>query len=110
MNRPSLVSGIPVTTSGYRKNSPNVNSKKVLVPSNNISMLENDGTPLEKGKIIGTGTTTGNKKVMTPGNRYNFKGDKSVVETPLLKTCSCWKGHSRVPGTKPCAKGSCKKD
>ena len=25
------------------------------------------------------------------------------------KTCNCWKGHSRVPGTKPCAPGSCEK-
>jgi len=26
------------------------------------------------------------------------------------KDCTCWKGHSRVRGTKPCAKGSCKKN
>jgi len=26
------------------------------------------------------------------------------------KSCNCWKGHSRVPGTKPCTPGSCKKD
>ena len=25
------------------------------------------------------------------------------------KKCNCWKGHERVPGTKPCAKGSCRK-
>jgi len=25
------------------------------------------------------------------------------------KTCNCWKGHERVPGTKACAKGSCRK-
>tara|TARA_R100001443_G_scaffold19413_2_gene30936 strand:- start:572 stop:799 length:228 start_codon:yes stop_codon:yes gene_type:complete len=30
--------------------------------------------------------------------------------SPLNKRkCNCWKGHKRVPGTKPCAKGSCKK-
>ena len=27
----------------------------------------------------------------------------------LQKKCDCWKGYKRVPGTKPCAKGSCKK-
>ena len=25
------------------------------------------------------------------------------------KDCTCWKGYSRVRGTKPCAPGSCKK-
>lgn len=29
---------------------------------------------------------------------------------PKAKKCSCWKGYSRVPGSKPCAPGSCKKD
>ena len=26
------------------------------------------------------------------------------------KKCDCWKGYSRVQGTKPCSKGSCKKN
>jgi len=31
--------------------------------------------------------------------------------SPLAKKdCNCWDGYSRVPGTKPCAKGSCEKD
>ena len=25
------------------------------------------------------------------------------------KNCTCWEGYKRVPGTKPCAKGSCEK-
>ena len=25
------------------------------------------------------------------------------------KKCTCWEGHERVPGTKACAKGSCRK-
>jgi len=25
------------------------------------------------------------------------------------KDCNCWSGYKRVPGTKPCAKGSCEK-
>ena len=25
------------------------------------------------------------------------------------KDCNCWEGYDRVPGTKPCAKGSCEK-
>lgn len=27
-----------------------------------------------------------------------------------MRKCNCWKGYSRVPGTKPCAPGSCRKD
>ena len=72
-------------------------------------MTEKNGDPLEKGPIKGTGTTTGNTKIMKPGNDYNFPGDKEVKETPLLKKCNCWDGYKRVPGTKPCAPGSCTK-
>lgn len=25
------------------------------------------------------------------------------------KDCTCWAGYERVPGTKPCAPGSCQK-
>lgn len=28
----------------------------------------------------------------------------------LNESCDCWKGHKRVPGTKPCAPGSCVKE
>jgi hypothetical protein len=28
----------------------------------------------------------------------------------LKEACDCWKGHKRVPGTKPCAPGSCVKE
>jgi hypothetical protein len=35
----------------------------------------------------------------------------AIESSPMkAKSCNCWKGHSRVPGTKPCAPGSCKKD
>lgn len=26
-----------------------------------------------------------------------------------MKSCGCWKGYERVPGTKACAPGSCRK-
>tara|TARA_R110001583_G_C5573277_1_gene402258 strand:- start:289 stop:687 length:399 start_codon:yes stop_codon:yes gene_type:complete len=35
---------------------------------------------------------------------------KAKKPSSFKKSCNCWKGHSRVPGTKPCAKGSCKKN
>tara|TARA_R110000796_G_scaffold252286_2_gene385942 strand:+ start:83 stop:319 length:237 start_codon:yes stop_codon:yes gene_type:complete len=31
------------------------------------------------------------------------------LSNPFKKNCSCYEGYSRVQGTKPCAKGSCKK-
>ena len=34
---------------------------------------------------------------------------KSKSKPPLAKKCNCWDGYKRVPGTKPCAKGSCTK-
>ena len=27
----------------------------------------------------------------------------------MQKKCNCWDGYERVPGTKPCAPGSCRK-
>lgn len=32
-----------------------------------------------------------------------------VAERILEKSCDCWKGYERVPNTKPCEKGSCRK-
>jgi len=77
--------GTKVTNTGYRKDSPDVNNKQNIIPSNKISMSENDGKPLEKGKIVGEGLTTGKKKIMKPGKDYSFPGDKAVLETPLKK-------------------------
>jgi hypothetical protein len=34
---------------------------------------------------------------------------KSFTEY-LNEACNCWKGYKRVPGTKPCAQGSCVKE
>jgi hypothetical protein len=50
---------------------------------NQISMREEDGTPLEKGYIAGTGMQTGVTIIMEPGKNYNFAGDNEVLETPL---------------------------
>ena len=36
-------------------------------------------------------------------------GKKGYDHSPLAKKCNCWDGYERVPGTKPCAPGSCKK-
>ena len=45
---------------------------------------------------------------------YKMKGFSGFGNSPATKksgkSCNCWKGHSRVPGTKPCTSGSCKKD
>ena len=109
MKGPSLYPGMKRSSHGYRKG--HIDSKHKIIPSNNISMCEDDGSPLEKGDIKGTGLTTGNTKIMKPGKNYTFAGDNEVLETPLAKKdCTCWKGHSRVPGTKPCAPNSCEKN
>ena len=85
MSGPSLYPNIKRTTSGYRKNSPDVNNNQNIVPSSEISMKENDGKPLEKGEIKGVGLTTGSTKTMKPGKNYKFPGDKEVLETPIKK-------------------------
>lgn len=35
---------------------------------------------------------------------------KGAIATNHCKAdCTCWEGYKRVPGTKPCAPGSCEK-
>ena len=110
MSGPSLYPNIKRSNSGYRSNSPDNSEKSLVIPSNKISMHEDDGSHLKKGNIKGTGLTTGNTKTMKPGKNYTFAGDNEVLETPMTKKgCTCWKTHERVPGTKPCASGSCRK-
>jgi len=51
------------------------------------------------------------EKMRKPGEK-GAPTEKALKESqsPAKKSCDCWEGHSRVPGTKPCAPGSCKKD
>jgi hypothetical protein len=62
------------------------------------------------------------KESFKPHNMYhkevaNTRGEHEKLEKKgyehspyTAKSCNCWDGYSRVPGTKPCEKGSCKKD
>ena len=62
---------------GYLKNSPDVNNKQNLIPSNKITM---------KGvehKVKGV-DNLGNKKIMEPGKNYKFPGN-IVTETKYKK-------------------------
>ena len=52
---PSLYPNLRRSSSGYRKDSNAVNDESLVVPSNKISMKEENGDPLEKGDIEGTG-------------------------------------------------------
>ena len=85
MSGPSLYPNIKRSNSGYRSNSPDNNEKSLVVPSNEISMCEEDGGELKKGDIKGTGLTTGNTIVMKPGKNYKFTGDNEVLEEPTKK-------------------------
>lgn len=78
----TYVTGI-FSVDGYRNDSPDVNNPFNVIPSGRISMREHDGTPLKKGPILGI-DNLGNKKVMLPGNEYQFPGDE-VFETPMAK-------------------------
>ena len=83
MSGPSLYPNIKRSTTGYRVNSDDKHEDELIIESNKISMKEDDGTPLERGPVVGTGLTTGNKKIMKPGKNYEFAGDNEVLESPL---------------------------
>jgi len=80
---PSLYPNLRRSTSGYRKGSDAVNDESLVVPGNKISMEEENGDPLEKGDIKGTGLTTGITITMKPGKSYKFPGDEEVLEEPV---------------------------
>lgn len=48
-------------------------------------------------------------------NKDSIVDERPPVKNPMPmqpmanKTCECWDGYERVPGTKPCEPGSCKK-
>jgi hypothetical protein len=72
-----------ISKTGYRKNSKDKNEPFLQIPSNNITMLEEDGTPLKKGPILGI-SNTNDIKLMMPGENYKFDGT-SVTEIPMAK-------------------------
>lgn len=39
--------------------------------------------------------------------KWNCRSEETQIDE---KTCNCWDGYKRVPGTKPCAPGSCVKE
>ena len=65
------------STTGYKRNSPDVNNDVNIIPSGNITMKGVDF------KVKGT-DNLGNTKIMTPGNNYKFPGN-IVTETKYKK-------------------------
>ena len=96
MSGPSLYPNIKRSKSGYRKDSPDKDELNLIIESGEISMKEDNGDPLEKGAIKGTGLQTGVTIVMKPGKSYKFTGDKEVLETPLAAKVS--KGIQVIDG------------
>jgi hypothetical protein len=78
----TYVTGV-ASVEGYRYDSPDKNNSVNLIESGNISMSENDGSPLKKGPLLGI-DNLGNKQIMTPGTNYSFPGDK-VLEIPMAQ-------------------------
>lgn len=65
----------PISTSGYKKNSPDRNESSLIIPSGDITM-EN-----VLHHVLGI-DNLGNAMLMSPGKNYKFKGN-SVFEIPL---------------------------
>ena len=78
----TYVTGV-FSVEGYRYDSPDKNNSVNLIESGNISMSENDGSPLKKGPLHGI-DNLGNKQIMMPGMNYQFPGDQ-VFEMPMAQ-------------------------
>lgn len=64
-----------LSTTGYKKNSPDKDRPYNLIPSGDITMNNVDFP------VLGI-DNKGNKEIMQPGENYSFPGDK-VLEFPL---------------------------
>ena len=64
-----------LSTRGYKKDSPDVDSPALIIPSGDITM-KNVEFP-----VLGI-DNLGNKKLMQPNKKYKFKGS-SVLEIPI---------------------------
>ena len=76
-NNPFSKRNIKVSTTGYKRDSADVNEDELLIPSGEITMKGVD-FPV-KGE-----DNLGNVKMMQPGKDYSFPGSK-VLETPVKK-------------------------
>jgi hypothetical protein len=66
---------IKTSSTGYKRNSSDVNESQLIIPSGDITMKGVDFP------IAGT-DSRGGITVMQPGKNYKFKGD-SVLEKPI---------------------------
>jgi len=64
------------STTGYKRNSIDVNEPSNIIPGGDITM---EGVDF---KVLGT-DDRGYTKVMYPGYTYNFRNAKWVKETPI---------------------------
>ena len=61
------------STTGYKRNSPDVNNDVNIIPSGDITMKDVDF-------VVRGEDNLGNIKIMKPGKKYKFPG-KYVIET-----------------------------
>jgi len=67
-----------LSTTGYKKNSPDKDRPYNVIPSGEITMKNVDFP------VLGI-DNKGNSKLMKPGNDYSFEGD-IVIEFPVKKS------------------------
>jgi hypothetical protein len=66
-----------LSTTGYKKNSPDKDRPYNVIPSGKITMKD------VEFPVLGI-DNKGNSKIMEPGKDYSFTGD-TVLEFPMLK-------------------------
>ena len=83
--RKSEKSALKYQQEGYKKNSPHVNNAFNVIKGEggrtDITMNEDDGSPLEKGALLAV-DDKGKKTRLHPGKNYSFASDY-IVESPI---------------------------
>ena len=96
-------------------NASKMHKRQAKIVEGHIDKMEKSGPPKKRGlwDNIHAKRRSGEtmRKPGDPGapTEQALKKSQTKKGAPK-KDCNCWPGHSRVPGTEPCAPGSCKKD
>jgi LysM repeat protein len=84
----------------------------VQSPAGTVNVLPGQGDPAAGGgdPSMGGGMPPGGDPSMGGGDpSQQMMARRRFARLHQAKDCKCWDGYKRVPGTKPCAEGSCEK-
>ena len=96
-------------------NASKMHKRQAKIVEGHIDKMEKSGPPKKRGLWDNIHAKRRRGETMRKPGDPGAPTEQALKESQTKKgapkkDCNCWPGHSRVPGTEPCAPGSCKKD